>query len=160
MEREIDRYLNLLEMRLDRLRQLATQLKESQGAYTAMDLDRINYYINYQENLCNEIRSFDVQIRELHKSLCAALNLEMDLVAPGRLIAHLDETSQRKLRVVTQGLANIQADVKRLNRVQAELLKRSKRSINVLINLMSQYTCRFELQPLLVPAGMAVEVRE
>ena len=160
MEREIDRYLNLLEMRLDRLRRLATQLEESQDAYTAMDLDRINYYINYQENLCNEIRSFDKQIRELHQSLCAALNLEMDLIAPGSLMSHLDETSQRKLRVVTQGLAHIQADVKRLNRVQAELLKRSRRSINVLINLMSQYTCRFELQPVLVPAGMAVEVKE
>jgi len=160
MEREIDRYLNLLEMRLDTLRRLATQLKESRDAYTAMDLDRINYYINYQENLCNEIRSFDEQIRELHQSLCKALHLELDLGAPANLMSHLDETSQRKLRVVAQGLANIQADVKRLNRVQAELLKRSKRSINVLINLMSQYTCRFELHPVLVPAGMALEVRE
>jgi len=160
MEREIDRYLNLLEMRLDALRRLATQLKESQQAYTAMDLDRITDYINYQENLCNEIRSFDEQIRGLHKSLCDALNVELDLAAPETLMAHLDESSQRKLRVVTQGLANIQADVKRLNRVQAELLKRAKRSINVLINLLSQYTCRFELQPVLVPAGMVVEVKE
>jgi cysteinyl-tRNA synthetase len=160
MEREIDRYLNLLEMRLDALRRLATRLKESQEAYTAMDLDRITDYINYQENLCNEIRSFDEQIRSLHKSLCDALNVELDLAAPETLMAHLDENSQRKLRVVTQGLANIQADVKRLNRVQAELLKRSKRTINVLINLMSQYTCRFELQPVLVPAGMTLEAKE
>ena len=75
-------------------------------------------------------------------------------------MSHLDESSQRKLKIVTQGLANIQADVKRLNRVQAELLKRSKRSINVLINMMAQYTCRFELQPVLVPAGMLLEVKE
>ena len=160
MEPEIDRYLNLLERRLDTLRRLATQLKESQEAYTAMDLDRITYYINYQENLCNEIRSFDDQIRQLHKSLCDALNQELDLAAPDSLMSHLDERAQRKLKVVTQGLANIQADVKRLNRVQAELLKRSQRSINVLINLMSQYTCRFELRPALVPAGMAVEIKE
>jgi len=160
MEREIDRYLNLLERRLDTLRQLATQLKASQEAYTAMDLDRITYYINYQENLCSEIRSFDDQIRQLHKSLCDALHQELDLAAPDSLMAHLDERAQRRLKVVTQGLANIQADVKRLNRIQAELLKRSRRSINALINLMSQYTCRFELQPALVPAGMAVEVKE
>jgi sugar-specific transcriptional regulator TrmB len=160
MEPEIDRYLNLLERRLNTLRQLAIQLKESQDAYTAMDLDRITYYINYQENLCNEIRAFDAQIRGLHQSLCNALHQELDLTAPAALMPHLDETSQRKLKVVMQGLSNIQADVKRLNRVQAELLKRSKRSINVLINLMSQYTCRFELQPTLVPAGMALEVRE
>ncbi len=160
MEREIDRYLNLLEMRLDTLRRLAVQLRESQDAYTAMDLDRINYYINYQENLCNQIRSFDTQIRDLHKNLCDALHMELGAGPEQTLMSSLDESSQRRLKVVTQGLANIQADVKRLNRVQAELLKRSKRSINALINLMSQYTCRFELQPVLVPAGMALEVKE
>ena len=160
MQREIDRYLTLLERRLATLRQLATQIKESQVAYTAMDLDGITYYINYQENLCNEIRSFDDQIRALNKSLCVALDLELDLANPATLMSHLDESSQRKLKIVTQGLANIQADVKRLNRVQAELLKRSKRSINVLINMMAQYTCRFELQPVLAPAGMLLEVKE
>jgi len=160
MEREIDRYINLLEMRLDRLRQLATQLKESQDAYTAMDLDRITHYINYQENLCNEIRSFDEQIRGLHEKLRAALQEQSDLGVPGTTLSHLDESSQRKLRAVIQGLANIQADVKRLNRVQAELLKRSRRSVNVLINVMSQYTCRFELQSPLVPAGMVLEAKE
>jgi sugar-specific transcriptional regulator TrmB len=159
MEREIDRYLNLLEKRLDTLRQLATQLKECQHAYTAMDLDRITHYISCQENLCGEIRSFDDQIRELQKSLCSALDPELDRAAPESLMSRLDESSQRKFDVVIRGLANIQADVKRLNRVQAELLKRSKRSINVMINLMSQYTCRFELQPVLVPAGMALEVK-
>ena len=159
MEGEIDRYLNLLEMRLDRLRRLSTQLKECQGAYTAMDLERITHYIDYQENLCNEIRSFDVQIKELHTKLSAALTGQPAIGVSGLPMAHLDETSQRKLRAVTQGLANIQADVKRLNRVQAELLKRSRRSVNVLINVMSQYTCRFELHPDIVPAGMAVEVK-
>jgi chromosome segregation ATPase len=159
MEREIDRYINLLELRLDRLRRLATQLKESQHAYTAMDLERITHYINYQENLCNEIRSFDAQIGELQRKLCFALNEQTDLGVSGTSLSHLDESTQRKLRAVTQGLANIQADVKRLNRVQAELLKRSKRSVNVLINVMSQYTCRFELHPELVSAGMAVEVK-
>ena len=159
MEREIDRYLNLLEMRLDRLRRLATQLKESQGAYTAMDLERITHYIDYQENLCNEIRSFDIQIKELQTKLCAALTGQPDLSVSGISMTHLDESAQRKLRAVTQGLANIQADVKRLNRVQAELLTRSRRSVNVLINVMSQYTCRFELYPDLVPAGMEVEVK-
>ena len=160
MQPELDRYVNLLERRLDSLRQLAVQLKETQHAYTAMDLNRITQYINQQENLCNEIRSFDDQIRELSKSLSAALNLELDLAAPEVLMSHLDESSQRKLKVVTQGLANIQADVRRLNRVQAELLKRSKRTVNMLINMMTQYTCRFELRPVLVPAGMTLEIKE
>jgi flagellar biosynthesis/type III secretory pathway chaperone len=160
MQPELDRYVNLLERRLDSLRQLAVQLKETQHAYTAMDLNRITQYINQQENLCNEIRSFDDQIRELSKSLSAALNLELDLAAPEVLMSHLDESSQRKLKVVTQGLANIQADVRRLNRVQAELLKRSKRTVNMLINMMAQYTCRFELRPVLVPAGMTLEIKE
>jgi len=159
MERDVDRYLDLLEMRLDRLRSLAAQLKESQHAYAAMDLDRITHYINYQENLCNEIRSFDEQISGLHKKLSAALNDQPDFDVPGTSMLHLDDVTQRKLRAVTQGLVNIRADVKQLNRVQAELLKRSRRSVNVLINVMSQYTCRFELYPELVPAGMAVEVK-
>ena len=160
MQQEVDRYLILLEKRLATLRQLATQIRESQDAYAGMDLDRITHYIAHQENLCNQVRSFDLQIQSLSKSLGDALNLELDLAKPATLMSHLDESSQRKLRIVTQGLANIQADVKRLNRVQAELLKRSKRSINVLVNMMAQYTCRFELQPTLVPAGMLVEVKE
>ena len=160
MQREINHYLNLLERRLDRLRCLGMQLKESQAAFTAMDLDRITYYIDYQENLCNEIRSLDDQIRELNKRLCVAIPTGINLLAPDSLLSHLDEGSGRKLRIVMQGLANIQAEVKRLNRVQSDLLKRSKRSINALINVMAQYTCRFELYPTLVPAGMALEVKE
>ena len=160
MRPEIDCYLNLLERRLDRLRCLARELKESQAAFTAMDLERITHYVDYQENLCDEIRSLDVQIRGLNQKLNIAFHTELNAVAPETLFPYLDEGSGRKLRVIARGLANIQAEVKRLNRVQSEMLRRSRQSVNVLINVMAQYTCRFELYPALVPAGMALEVKE
>jgi hypothetical protein len=50
-----------------------------------------------------------------------------------------DAGSALQLRQVMEELAAAQKTVRRLNRVYAGLLRRSRRSINVLINVMASY---------------------
>ena len=139
MKPEIHRYLELLERRLATLRMLATGLQESRAAITEMDLESINSHIAHQESLCTEIRFLDGELEALKRQLSSEFQQDLDLTNLTTLQGLLDPASERRMRGLVSGLATIQADVRRLNRVQAELLRRSRRSINVLINFMSNY---------------------
>lgn len=139
MKPDIHRYLELLERRLATLRLLATGLEESRDAFTEMDLESIHSHVAHQENLCTEIRFLDGELEALKRQLSSELQRDVDLTNLKTLQGLLDPESERRMRVLVSGLNTIQADVRRLNRVQAELLRRSRRSINVLINFMSNY---------------------
>ncbi len=139
MKPDVNRYLELLERRLATLRLLATGLEESREAFTEMDLESIHSHVAQQENLCTEIRFLDGELEALKRQLSSELQRDVDLTSLRSFQGLLDPASERRMRVLVSGLNTIQADVRRLNRVQAELLRRSRRSINVLINFMSNY---------------------
>ena len=138
-----DLYVEVLEKRLAALDRLAEGLSESEDAVVAMDVDKVLQTIRYQETLCNEIRCFDLQLTALEEALSLALGIRLRWNAPQDLLPLLDGHSQRKLRLLLGGLENIQADIRRLNRIQAELLRRSRRTVNVLLNLTAHYTGAF-----------------
>jgi hypothetical protein len=58
----------------------------------------------------------------------------------GELEAQLDPRLARQLHLLMGGLKTIQADVRRLSRVHSELLRRSRRSVNVLLNFLAHYS--------------------
>ena len=59
----------------------------------------------------------------------------------GELEAQLDPMSARQLyHLLMGGLKTIQADVRRLSRVHSELLRRSRRTVNVLLNFLAHYS--------------------
>jgi hypothetical protein len=75
-----------------------------------------------------------------------------ELVAAGEmpatlaeLEAQLDPASARQLQLLLGGLKAIQADVRRLSRVHSELLRRSRRSVNVLLNFLAHYSGTYPL---------------
>jgi hypothetical protein len=140
MNLEVQHYLELLERRLVTLRLLATDLDESRSAYVELDLRRMHQHISNQENLCAEIRLLDAELTGLREKL--AKTGTSGAVPPGlsQLEAQLDPASARQLHLLLSGLKTIQADVRRLSRVHSELLRRSRRSVNVLLNFLAHYS--------------------
>jgi hypothetical protein len=140
MNLEVQHYLELLERRLVTLRLLAADLDESRSAYVELDLRRMHQHISNQENLCAEIRLLDAELTGLREKL--AKTGTSGAVPPGlsQLEAQLDPASARQLHLLLSGLKTIQADVRRLSRVHSELLRRSRRSVNVLLNFLAHYS--------------------
>ncbi len=140
MKNEVQSYLGLLERRLATLRLLATDLDECRWAYVSLDLRAIHQHTAHQDNLCNEIRALDVELQDLKRKISAwAAAGELPKSLEG-LEAQLDPASARQLHLLLGGLKAIQVDVRRLCRVHSELLRRSRRSVNVLLNFLAHYS--------------------
>jgi hypothetical protein len=145
MKREAQQYLELLERRLVTLRLLAADLDESRSAYVGLDLQAMHRHIAHQENLCTEIRLLDAELKDVtEKSKGPDVPGEQSS-ALRRLEAQMDPTSARQLHLLLNGLSAIQADVRRLSRVHSELLRRSRRSVNVLLNFLAHYSGTYPL---------------
>jgi len=140
MDHEASRYLELLERRLATLHLLATDLAESESAYVTLDLHAIHQHIAHQESLCMEIRMLDGELQELRQKLEGTGPGNSSGRIPDGLEAQLDPVSARQLHLLLGGLKVIQADVRRLVRVHSELLRRSRRSVNVLLNFLAHYS--------------------
>lgn len=139
MTSESQRYLVLLERRLATLRMLAADLDESRSAYVTLDLRAMHQHTSYQENLCTEIRTLDSELSDLRGKLAGAAGGETTATLSGPE-AQFDPTSARQLHLLLGGLKAIQSDVRRLSRVHSELLRRSRRSVNVLLNFLAHYS--------------------
>jgi hypothetical protein len=137
MKMEVQRYLLLLERRLATLRLLAADLDESRSAYVTLDLRAMHQHTSHQENLCTEIRTLDSELQDL-KAKLTGLSAAGEI--PSAAGAQFDPASARQLHLLLGGLKAIQADVRRLSRVHSELLRRSRRSVNVLLNFLAHYS--------------------
>jgi hypothetical protein len=104
-----------------------------------MDLEAIREHISYQKSLCAEIRALDDELRVLRRQIAAAAGLEPEGMSDAAFAGLFDANSAMQLRQIRDDLAVLQKTVRRLNRVYAGLLRRSRRSINVLINVMASY---------------------
>jgi len=145
MKHEVQQYLELLERRLATLRLLAADLDESRSAYVTLDLRSMHQHITRQETLCTEIRLLDAELQNMKEKLrrlAAAGEMPSSL---SDLEAQLDPASGRQLHLLMGGLKAIQADVRRLSRVHSELLRRSRRSVNVLLNFLAHYSGTYPL---------------
>jgi hypothetical protein len=140
MKSEVQRYLELLERRLATLRLLAADLDESRTAYATLDLRAMHRHISHQEHLCTEIRMLDTELRDQKGKLSGVAAAGEMPSTLGDLESQLDPTSARQLHLLLGGLKAIQADVRRLSRVHSELLRRSRRSVNVLLNFLAHYS--------------------
>jgi uncharacterized protein YhaN len=145
MKREVQNYMDLLERRLATLRLLASDLEESRAAYVTLDLTSMHQHISRQENLCTEIRMLDGELQNMKEKLRRLAALGEIPSTLGELEAQLDPVSARQLQLLMGGLRAIQADVRRLSRVHSELLRRSRRSVNVLLNFLAHYSGKYPL---------------
>jgi len=112
-----------------------------------MDLEAIREHVSYQKSLCAEIRALDDELRVLRRQLAVAAGWEPEGMSAAAFAGLFDANSALQLRKIMDDLAVIQNTVRRLNRVYAGLLRRSRRSINVLINVMASYLGTYSPSP-------------
>jgi hypothetical protein len=136
---EIEKYLALLEKRLSLLRTLAQQFVDCRKEFVSMDLDGMHRRIADQEELCRQIQSLDPAIDVLQKT-CA---IQLGLGRKGIAGPHEAAASAERLRGVMRELREAQSEVGRLNRIHAAYLRRSSRTIQVLINFVGNYSVTY-----------------
>ena len=140
-------YVELLKRRLASLRLMAKELQDCRQSFVTMDLESTREHISYQQGLCAEIRFLDHELGVLRRQIAEAGGLEPDRLDAAAFASLFDRASALELRQVIEELAVVQESVWRLNRVYAGLLKRSRRSINVLINVMASYMGTYPPSP-------------
>ena len=130
MKTEVENYVLLLESRLSLLQMLAQQFVDCRKDFISMDLDGMYSRISEQEDLCRKIQRLDPEINLLHQTCMKQLGLEpADESNAPENAAWAD-----RLRQVMQGLGQAQTEIGRLNQIHAAYLRRSRRTIDVLMN--------------------------
>jgi hypothetical protein len=137
MNREISVYASLLEKRAQMLRAVSAALQNSQNAVVELNLAQIYRHTAEQENLCAGLQKLDQEIRTVRQAIAVLLRAGGSDQNPKRLLREVDETVADRLRLAVDELAAVQAEVRRLNRVQSGLLRRSRKSIGAMTNFMA-----------------------
>jgi hypothetical protein len=141
MQQEMEEFFGLLERRLATLRLVAEGLRDSREAFAELKLDAIHQHIAQQESFVRDIQTLDTQIEALAQKLAAQAGL--DLRSPA-LEDRLAPADAQRLRLLLASLSSIQADVRRLNKVHAELLRRSRRTVDILMNVVGNPTGTYQ----------------
>jgi flagellar biosynthesis/type III secretory pathway chaperone len=116
-----EQYFELLERRLALLGDLARALEASTGALVQMDIERIGRTVGDQERLCGEIRSLDRGIDALQRKCAAGLDTRGEGGA---------------LEALLERVAKAQAEVRQLNERHAALVRRSRRTLDAMMNFL------------------------
>jgi hypothetical protein len=127
--------IDWVEARTRRMRLLAVDLVESRQAFVKLDLDAIYEHNLQQEALYQEINRLDAQVMRFMPagaSPAAGQTLRLDGIANG-----WDRQSLDLLRLMLEEHEAVRAQVCEISRVQADLLRRSRRYLQVLSNLVS-----------------------
>ena len=121
MSAERERYFEVAEGRLALLGELAVALRASTEALVRLDLDTIHQKVGEQERLCREIQSLDRSLDDLQRKCGAGLGADAWPAPLGELLGRV---------------ADAQAEVRALNRRHAALLRRSRRTLEAMMNFV------------------------
>jgi len=125
---ESTRLLRLLERRLDLLGTLTVTLQESRNDFVAMDLSGMVRRVAEQEQLCARIRSLDSEISSV-QAQCA-----------GRAgLPDIDVKNGEQIRVMLARISAAQLELKRANDAHQAMLRRSRRTVQVLLNVFNSF---------------------
>ena len=154
MKPDSARYLKLLEKRLELLGSLAKALAASRNDFVSMDLSAIERRIQEQEQFCTEIRSLDAEITRIQVGCAQRASLRpcTDAISwPGAQDSNPSRDEQ--IRVTLGRVAASQAELKRLNDAHQAMLRRSKRTVQVLLNLFELHAPCYSAPASTAPAA-------
>ena len=147
MNTESERYWRLLERRLSLLDALTKTLAESRADFIALDLEAIRGRIREQEQFCGQIRALDQDISQAQVQ-CARLagvpsaSAEIRWPAPPGTEPALAEKIHETMRRV----AAAQGKLQQLNNAHQAMLRRSRRTVHVLLNLFQSHAPTYAAQ--------------
>lgn len=125
----------LIASRARQLHLLAAELGESRQALVRLDLDAIHRHNAQQQMLYQEVQRLDGEIRRFASAGSAAgggTALSLDAVA-----SDWDDEAKDRLRALLREHDVARQRVQELSQVQAELLRRSRRYLQILFNLVN-----------------------
>ena len=142
---ESTRYLGLLERRLTLLDSLSRTLAESRNQFISMDLEAIGGRIAEQEQLCAQIRSLDTEITSAQVRCAERAGVRPCTDAISWLDPRDGDVGQNEqIRLTLSRVAAAQVELKRLNDAHQAMLRRSRRTVNVLMNLFNSYAPTYD----------------
>jgi flagellar biosynthesis/type III secretory pathway chaperone len=116
-----EQHIELLERRLALMGELAAAVRASTDALVRLDIEKIHQSVGNQERLCDEIRSLDRGIDALRRKWGAGI------AARGE-VGEIDALLGR--------VAEAQAEVRQLNQRHAALVRRSRRTLDAMLNFL------------------------
>jgi hypothetical protein len=135
MQPETHPITELIAKRTAQLRLLAAQLTESRQALVRLDLDAIHRHNAQQQMLYQEVQRLDGEIGRFASPGSAAdrgSTLSLDAMA-----SDWDDEAKGRLRALLREHDVARQRVQELSQVQAELLRRSRRYLHILFNLVN-----------------------
>ena len=147
MNAEGERYWALLERRLSLLDSLSQTLAESRADFIAMDLEGIRGRIAEQERFCGQIRALDNDITQ-SQIRCAKLaglpSVSGEIRWPDS--GGTEPALAAKIEATLRRVAASQSSLQRLNDAHQALLRRSQRTLHVLVNLFQSHAPTYAAQ--------------
>jgi hypothetical protein len=156
---ESARYLKLLERRLELLGSLAKALVEARNDFICTDFGAIERGIQQQEQFCTQIRSLDAEITSVQIGCAERASLRpcTDAISwPGSPDGNARQDEQ--IRATLGRVAAAQAELKKLNDAHQAMLRRSRRTVKVLLNLFNSYAPTYAA-PVAIASGTTYEER-
>jgi hypothetical protein len=150
-------YLILLERRLDLLGSLAVALRECRGDFIAMDLGAMERRIAEQEQLCARIRSLDSEISNMQARCSASAGRPWSVNPPSRSgSAEGDSHTDQQIHATIGRISAAQLELKRANDAHQAMLRRSRRTVQVLLNIFNSLSPTYAAP---APVGSTYEER-
>ena len=127
-------YFALLEKRLGVMRRLAQALEQSQSSIVRMDAAAIEQQAAHQQDLCCAWGALETEVRRAHKThlFPHKHTNNKPLASSANEAAGLERWALLK-----QDMAQVEIQIRHLSRVHAALLRRMRRSITVLGNVLA-----------------------
>jgi hypothetical protein len=154
-----EHFLGLLDRRLALLASLAQTLANARADFISLDLEAIHGRIREQQQLCGQIQNLDKDITgaQLRCAQLTSVRPRLNEIGwpdsgPG------DAAVRERIRAALLRIATAQAELKRLNDAHQALLRRSRRTVGILLNLFQSYAPTYAAQPVL-NAGTLCEER-
>src|SRR6266404_601868 len=118
MKTSIDTYNGMLTRRLQGIRAITQSLDDSRKALLSRDVDRLQQLTAQQQMLCGEVDFLDAEINGVRNELEPAL-----------------QSNDGESETTAALMASAEAELVRVYKVNAALLRRARRAVNVMINV-------------------------
>lgn len=133
-----EEFLGLLEKKARLLERLGNALRAARTDLAAFDLAAIEEGIGEQERLCGQIHALDAELSAVRRRHAGQMQ-------PGEPLLGLPggKPEEERMRPALERLARTQAEVQALNRSHEDLLRKSKRTVNVLLNSFNAFAMNY-----------------
>jgi hypothetical protein len=134
LKADAQRYLELLDRRIEMLGSLAEALVMARQHMICLDIDGLEARIAQQEDLCRKVRAMDRQLDHLQEQCATKICL-----TGTESVANGVQDFAGRLQQARQRMKSAQERVKALNESHRALLRRCRRTTNALLNSYAMF---------------------